>query len=418
METKIFSIEELKNLFVQELVNKADGKVSKVSDHSVLNGIAFGFAKVFQKSMKDVALLESELFPEYAFGEYLDRIALRYGISERQKNLGSSVYVKIVGTPGATYLAANCSFISSDGATFSLVDDFTINDNGWGYALLRSDETGSNTNVRANTINKVTGQPSGHLYVNNELPATGGVDIESDESLLQRILQNFNNFSFETLSKLTYVFQKISPSVLEVRNTGLNAEGQTVLAVITSTGATLTSDELQVLTDKSLPYMSLHDLYVTNGLIGGPSFVKVKNIDAVTIDMDFRIQLDADIDLTEFKVSCQEAILSLLDFTKKNITKIEWEDLFTIVRTQNGVRQLPEQTFFAGDSSIWSESMPHMDISVPATKIPRLRMFVVRDMEGNVLFSNENNGAFPMAAYYYGSEYSNVFDQVNNVIGN
>lgn len=417
METKIFSIEELKNLFIQELLNKSDGKVSKVSDHSVLNGIAFGFSKVFQKSMKDVALLESELFPEYAFGEYLDKIALRYGISERQKNLGSSVYVKIVANPGSVYLAANCSFISTDGATFSLVENFTVNDNGWGYALLKSDETGSNTNVRANTINRVTGQPAGHLYVNNELPAIGGVDVESDESLLQRIMQNFNNFSFETLDKLTYVFQKINPSVLQVRNIGLNEQGQTVLSVITSTGASLSNDELQVLTDKSLPYMSLHDLYVTNGLSGGPSFVKVQNIEAVPIDLDFRIQLDADVNLVDFKVSCQEAILSLLDFVSKDITKVEWEDLFSIIRTQTGVIQLPEQYFYAGDSSLWNSDTPHKDISVPVTKIPRLRMFVVRNIDGSVIFSNERSGQYPLAAYYYGPDYTNVFDQVNNTIG-
>ena len=86
METKIYSVDELKNMFLQELLNKTDGKISKISDHSVLNGMAYGFAKVFQKSMKDVALLESELFPEYAYGQFLDKIAERYGISGRQKN--------------------------------------------------------------------------------------------------------------------------------------------------------------------------------------------------------------------------------------------------------------------------------------------------------------------------------------------
>ena len=103
METKIYLVEELKNLFLQELINRTGGKVSKVSDHSVLNGIAFGSAKVFQKSMKDIALLEAELFPEYAYGEYLDKIAQRYGILDRQKELKSSVFVKLVATPNSLY---------------------------------------------------------------------------------------------------------------------------------------------------------------------------------------------------------------------------------------------------------------------------------------------------------------------------
>lgn len=416
METKIYTIEELKNLFTQELLNKVDGKISKISDHSVLNGMAFGFAKVFQKSMKDVALLESELFPEYAYGQYLDKIALRYGISPREKNLGSSVYVKLVADPGSQYLAANCSFISTDGVTFSLVENYTINANGWGYALLKSDETGSNVNVGANTITRVTGQPSGHLYVNNDLPAIGGVDVESDEAFKQRILQNFNNFSFETLDKLTQVFQKINPSVMQLRNVGMNTDGQTVLSVITSTGATLTSTELQELEDKSRPYMSLHDLYVTNNLPGGPSFVKIQNIESVPVDLDFRVQIEADVEITDFKVACQTAVLNLLDFTTKDIVKVEWEDIFSVIRMQKGVLQMPESFFFCGSNyQSWDVSNPHSDIEVPVTKIPRLRSFVIRDMEGTYLFRN-NSSTPPVAPYYYGPNYSNVFDQVNNEI--
>lgn len=412
METKIFTIEEIKDLFLQELLNKVDGKVSKISDHSVLNGMAFGFAKVFQKSMKDVALLESELFPEYAYGEYLDRIAQRYGIASRRKSLGSSVYVKIVANPGSLYLASNCSFISTDGTTFHLTENYTVNANGWGYALLRSDETGENTNVGAGTIIRVTGQPSGHIYVTNELPATGGVDIESDESLLQRILQNFNNFSFETLDKITSVFQVIEPSVLQVRKEGVNSQGQIVLVVITSTGANLSSTQLETLAERAQPYVSLMDVQQTNGLVGNQLSLEVKNVTPLTVDMDFRVQLDSDINVTDFKIACQEAILSYFDFTQKVITKIEWEDLFAIVRTQTGVKQVPEQFFFAGDSTSWSSQSPHFDLSVPSTRVPRLRMFVVRDLNGTVLFNNSSN----LVSYFYGADYTNVFDQVNNEI--
>ena len=412
METKIYTIDELKDLLLQELLNKADGKVSKVSDHSVLNGLAFGFGKVFQKSMKDVALLESELFPEYAYGEYLDRIAQRYGIVSRQRNLGSSVYVKIVADPNSLYLADTCSFVSTDGVAFHLTENFLVGANGWGYALLKSDETGENTNVGAGTIVRVTGQPAGHVYVTNELPATGGVDVESDESLLRRILQNFNNFSFETLDKLTSVFQIIEPSVLQVKKVGLNTLGQIVLSVVTSTGANLSSTQLENLAEKAQPYMSLNDVFQTNGLEGNRLAVVVQNVVPTSIDLDFRVQLDSDIDIRDFKVACQQAVLSYLDFTQRDITKVEWEDLFSIVRTQTGVRQVPEQFFFAGDYNLWNSVSPHFDISVPSTQIPRLRMFVVRDLNGVVLFDNSN----ALVPYFYSSDYSNVFEQVNNEI--
>lgn len=412
METKIYSIDEIKNLFLQELLNKTNGKISKISDHSVLNGMAYGFAKVFQKSMKDIALLESELFPEYAYGKYLDRIARRYGITARRQELGSSVYVKIVASPGSLYLKDNCVFISSEGMTFSLVDNFEVGNNGWGYALLKSDDVGTETNVGIGSISKMTGQPSGHIYLVNELPATGGIDKESDEDFLQRILQNFNNFSFETLNKLTAIFQKIYPNIIEVRKIGVNSLGQVVLSVVTSNGVDLTNEQLGILTDKSVPYLSLQDLYVVNGLQGGVVPILVQNIAKTYIDLDFRVQLDANINITKFKVACQKAVLDVLDFVSKDIVTVQWEDLFTAIRVQSGIKMLAEDYFFAGNYSTWTTQSPHTDIDIPATTIPRLRMFVIRDEYGAVLFNNDNE----VVPYYYGSEYTNVFDQVNNLI--
>lgn len=412
METKIYTVEELKNLFLQELINKTDGKVTKVSDHSVLNGVAFGFAKSFQKSMKDIALLESELFPEYAYGEYLDKIAERYGISPRQKNLGSTVYVKLVATPHSAYLADNCNFVSSEGQSFELVSDFVVGANGWGYAQLKSVDTGEDTNVAAGTINKVTGQPTGHIYVVNELPATGGVSQESDEDFLQRILQNFNNFSFETLDKLTAVYQTINPNVLQVRKVGVNMNSQVVLSIVTVNGATLTSAELDELKQRGTSYLSLQDLFVVNDLQGGLDPVILQNVEVVPIDLDFRVQLDSIVNVEDFKVSAQEALVSLLDISNKTYNTVEWEDLFVVIKNQTGVRVLPEQYFFAGSSDSWTPSSPHSDITIPATKIARIRSFVVRDLNGTLLFDNE--GEF--VPYYYGPNYSNVFSQINNSI--
>lgn len=38
METKIYTVEEYKQLFLEGVINKSAGKVSKVSDNSVLGG--------------------------------------------------------------------------------------------------------------------------------------------------------------------------------------------------------------------------------------------------------------------------------------------------------------------------------------------------------------------------------------------
>lgn len=399
METKIYLVDELKNLFLQELINKTGGKVSKVSDHSVLNGIAFGSAKVFQKAMKDVALLEAELFPEYAYGEYLDKVAQRYGILDRQKDLKSSVFVKLVATPGSLYTKEQCLFTSTEGITFKLVNDFQVDANGYGYAELMSSSTGLNTNVPANSITKVTGAPSGHKYVINEVAAQGGLNEEDDQSFLKRILQNFNNFSFETLDKLTYIMQKTNPVVLSVKKAGLNTQGKVVLSVVTCNGSVLTDAELDILKQSILPYLSLNDLSVTNRLPGSTTPVVVQNASYTYIDLDFRISLYSNINPDEFRQKVQEQISQLLDFRNWTGTKVEWETLFAIVRTQSGVKAVPEQYF-----------TPHNDTPVTDINLPRLRGFVMRDETGAVIGSN--NGA--ITPVYYGPDYSkNVFNQIN-----
>ena len=41
METKIYTVEEYKQLFLEGVINKSAGKVSKVSDNSVLGGVGY-----------------------------------------------------------------------------------------------------------------------------------------------------------------------------------------------------------------------------------------------------------------------------------------------------------------------------------------------------------------------------------------
>lgn len=55
------TLEVLKNLWAELLLNKTD-KVSDISDNSVLNAVAFANAKVAQKAIKDIAIVESQLF--------------------------------------------------------------------------------------------------------------------------------------------------------------------------------------------------------------------------------------------------------------------------------------------------------------------------------------------------------------------
>ena len=60
MITKVNNtISFLKNLWVETFLNKTD-KVTDITDNSVLNGVAYGTAKVAQKALKDIAIVEAQ----------------------------------------------------------------------------------------------------------------------------------------------------------------------------------------------------------------------------------------------------------------------------------------------------------------------------------------------------------------------
>lgn len=404
METKIYTRDEIKEQFVQTVLNHTN-KISKISNNSVLNGISYGIASIAQRLMKDTALLESELFPEYAYGQYLDKIAQRTGVSPRQSYLNSSVWLRLVGIPGTSY-NSSVTFSTSDGIIFNIDETVTIPDAGFCYVRAKSVLTGSQTNVKANTITQISNAPSGHLYVTNEVPATGGVDIEDDKALLSRISQNFNNFAFDTLSKIRMVLTIFNPIILDVKKLGIDSStGKIRLGIVTVNGTQLTKEELSNLSEKLTKYLSLSDLNVFN-TTRYQSLVELEMIQTVDLVVDFRIGLsDIDLDLLRSKILIE--ITKLFDYRNwKEGSSVSWSDIFYIVKSQEGVQNLPSGYFYLvqGDGVFTS------DIEVPSTKLPALKGFIMRDLNGEVY----TKGKSTIIPYYYSSEYyPNLFSNIN-----
>lgn len=398
METKVYTIPELKSMLVESIINKTNGKISKISDNSVLNGVAFGISKIFQKGLKDSALVESELFPEYAYGEYLDKIALRNGVAPRLTNQKSTVYLRLVAQPGSVYNKINCVFISSTGVSFKLFDSFTVPAVGFGYVLVQSVEFGSEANVPAFSINRVVGGPSGHLYVLNEVTAWGGIDYESDESFKSRILQNFNNFAFDTLSKIRSVLSTLDQRVLDVRKSGVDSFGRTKLDIVTVNGATLSTVELETLLDKSKYYLSLSEQGITSGLSSTPNIV-LGNVSYQMIGIDCRIGLKSGVNYSDFARKVQVQITKYLDFRTWDREFVDWEELYYIIRNQQEVDSVPDQFF-----------SPSEDIKIQSNSLPRLQGFVIRDLKGNILIDSDSN----VIPVYYSEQYDmNILTQIN-----
>jgi hypothetical protein len=373
-------------MFVELLLNKTS-KVSDVSDDSVLNGIAFGAAKVGQKAIKDIAIVESQIFPETAKGEYLDRAADLFGVSERRGAVGSSTYVRVIANSGTIYLATTHVFVATNGIRFEVEHDLTVDASGFGYIKVRSIDSGVKTNVESNVITAVTPIPVGHKKCANEYMATGGADAETDEVFRLRIVNNANILSLTTLEYYNQIFQNIDDRILKTLNLGKNDDGKQVLAIVTQNGVDLTQGELDSLLEAAKDYFPLSDL----NQFGNVSGVILQNVVWYEIGgatgIDFRLQINDLYDPDDVRQSIQVNISKKIDFRFWVAgDRVEWDDLLDIVKKTNGVKYVPDEYFY-----------PQEDEQVPANNLPRVKNFVMRDLDGNIIF--DSNGVLSPIFY-------------------
>lgn len=395
MELKPSTSRERTNLFIETLINETD-KVTKVSRHSVLSGLATGVAKVAGKSEKDIALALSELFPDLSFGENLDRAAKNLGISGRLGPTGSSTYVRVSADPGTVYLLGVHQFNSTEGPVFELEQNETIGAAGFAYIKVKSIGTGKETEVSPLTISKMNVQPSGHKYVINEVRAMGGMDAESDDQFRIRIKQSGNLYARNTLAMIEQLCIKINPKVLRLFNYGVNHVGKIVLAVATQDGSNLTNNELENLLNGVGGYLALSDAITWGNKYIGVVF---RNVEYQPIDISFRIVLDGSVTPDEVRKEIQISISKYLDFRTFDPTRqrVEWDNLLEIIKKTSGVKYVPDQYFY-----------PQVDIGVHTYKLPRLRGFLMLNTDGTII----SNLSGTLSPVYYPSEADFSYQQI------
>ena len=376
MLTRFFSIEELKRIFIEAVINKTN-KVTKVTNNSTLNGIGYGVSKVGQKALKEVALVESRLFPDFASGSDLDFVASTNGISARFGASESSTYIRLVGSSGTAYIAGTHTVTGSHGIVFDLDEDITLGDNGFGYVKVRSQSTGKVANVDGLSINTVSPVPAGHSYVVNEYEATGGRDAETDDIFRRRIKVGANIVASGTIGMITEVFRKINNNILKVYHRGRNTGGQTVLSVVTQNGVDLTPTELTDLQSRAQEYLTLSD---SRPLGSNTPLVTIENNEFHEIDITFRVELKSGAVADDVRKSIQNKFSKYLDFRFWGENqKVEWDDLFVIVKQTEGVKYVSDRYF-----------SPNQDITVEVGKLPRIRGFLMLDTDGNIISDNND----------------------------
>ena len=393
--TKLQSIGSLKALVSSIFISKTD-KADKVADNGVLNGLFYGISKVGQKAIKDIAIIESELFVQEANGDSLDTIAQNKGVPTRLGALPSSCYVRVVGDVGTIYQKGTSKFYSNQ-ILFDLQESVTIGDNGYAYASVVCTQQGGYTNVDAGTINSVNPIPTGHLAVFNEYQAVGGRDEEDDNTFRNRIINSSNLLSLNTKDRMLQNMISVNHNILRVWFFGRNNFGQQVIRVATQNGAILSTPELDALYEGIKDKLSIEDSFGIDDDIKG---VVIENMEYQYVDISMRIQRDESIDPDQIRKNIQLSIQKNLDFRYWKMGKtIEWEDLYIASRGIKGVLGIPSQYFY-----------PNFDIKTSKFKLPIVRGFELRDNEGNIISSN-NNAISPI---YYPNEPNIIFNQTFN----
>lgn len=385
MITKITPVNELKLMFLEILLNKTD-KINDVGEDSVLNGIAYGAAKVGQKCLVNQAVVEGHIFPDTAYGIYLDRLAAIRGVAPRFGAAAGSTYIRISASEGTTYFRDVHTFISTSGMTFSLDEDVIIGVNGYAYAKVRCNQEGLDTNVDPLSINRVNPIPTGHIACTNEYRATGGRDAEDDDLFRQRIKDSVDQLSRTTLSYLEQVFMKINNNVLRLYKGGIDENGKLNLIVVSVNGQNFTDAEFNEILSRSEEYLSLSELLRTSTDFA----LKLNNVDWLPVDVEFRADIDPAYDQDQVRREIQIQMSKLFDYRFwKYGDKVEWENLLFVAKNVEGVRYVPDTHFF-----------PQADINVPKYRLPRIRGFVMRDLNGNII---EDNGGV-LSQFFYPNE--------------
>jgi hypothetical protein len=209
---------------------------------------------------------------------------------------------------------------------------------------------------------------------------SGGRDAEDDETFRIRIKNNLNILSISTLEYITQVFQNIDDRVLRVINAGISDDGKRELKIVTQNGVSLLDSELEDLLDASKDFFPITDKNRFGDLIG----IKLTNVDFYYVGgdagIDFRVDIFDNFATDDVRRDIQVNLTKYLDFRYWDYTKkVEWDDLLSIVKNTRGVKYVPDSTF-----------KPNTDEIVPVNQLPRIRTFIMRDVNGNILFDSNN----------------------------
>lgn len=389
MIIKVKSIEELKNEFLLAITNTTN-KVTKILPTSVLNGIAYGFAKLTQKINKEAALIESKLFPEYAIGTDLDDIALREGIPARLTATKSTVVLVFTVdiSSGDVIIKAGSVVSGYNNINFETDTDLIITQaegSGIGYVFASSQQTGKNNNVGAYSINRVVSLAFGSSNINkiqavtNPSSAINGFDNESDYDFRKRILTMSGIIGTNTYENYLYYIQYFQPEVLRIKTTAISlSKGTFEIFVVKRNAGYFNNSELNDLKNNIISYLPLRDANIFT--------FNISNVLYKEFDVYAKVYIDGSRTLLQIAQDWSIAINNYINHKEWPFgKKVDHEMLMSMLQDVQSVLDIDDDSF-----------EPRRDVFVKANSLPKLRSIVLYNAETGQILDKQ----FPILRNY------------------
>lgn len=179
------------------------------------------------------------IFPEYSYGQFVDAHAKVKGMTRRAATAANG-NITITGSPKtaipAGSLFSTASVNDEPSVDYKTLEAVTIPETGTVSVGVECTHTGIIGNTTENTIVLVSSRLNGITGVTNEEPLTGGTEEESDESLIERIVE-FNKSQGESFVGSTADYKRWAKSAGAGNATVIPASDTSGLVTIIITDA-------------------------------------------------------------------------------------------------------------------------------------------------------------------------------------
>ncbi len=191
-----FLQEEKEEVILQRMLARIPEEIDKSEGSFIYDALAPAAAEMVQMKIEMGEFLK-RAFASTAFGEYLELRAEEQGVCRKKAVKSQGTVAKgnpllVIGTPGTVIPLGTIVSTAADEATntqaveFVTLQEKIIPAEGMVQIDIAAVEPGIQGNVPARAINLLAVPLAGVTAVTNEKALTGGLEEETDESLLQR----------------------------------------------------------------------------------------------------------------------------------------------------------------------------------------------------------------------------------------